>query len=401
MKKITVPYGSTVHGEEEIQAVVNVLKTSTQMGKNVKKFESQVANLFGKKYGVMVNSGTSALLLAIEILEIEPGSEVITPSCTFGTTVGSILKNGLIPSYVDVEEGTYCIDVDKIEPLITEKTKAMVVPNLLGNIAKWDKIKNLAKKYNLKLIEDSADTIGGQYQGKKTGEFSDISICSFYGSHVINCAGNGGILCMDDKTLHKNALLLRSWGRSSSLFDPNSSEETENRFNVELDGVSYDSKFLFTKVGYQLEPSEMGAAFGLVQLKKLSSNIKKREDIFLKHINFFENYRRFFILPLQTENSITGWLAFPLMVKDTAPFSRKEFMTFLEKNNIQTRVVMAGNIIRQPGFKDQPMKRLDLINYAVSDKILKGGILIGCHHGLADDQVNHIYDVCMKFLDKY
>ncbi len=157
---ISVPYGKSVHGEEEIAAVVEVLRSSTQMGPNVDNFEQRVARLFDKRYGVMVNSGSSALLLAFEILDLEPGSEVITPALTFATTVSSIVKNNLVPAFVDVEEDTCCIDAEHIEELISEKTRAICAPNLIGNIANWHRIQELAKKYELKLIEDSADTLG-------------------------------------------------------------------------------------------------------------------------------------------------------------------------------------------------------------------------------------------------
>ena len=190
-----VPYGMTVHGQEEINAVVEVLKTSTQMGKSVRAFEEKVAKLFNKKYGLMVNSGSSALYLGVEVLNLPKGSEVITPVLTFSTTVASLVKNGLIPSFVDVEPDTFVIDVNKIEEMINDKTNAIAVPNLLGNIPDWDKIADIAKKYDLRIIEDSADTLGGTLRNKSSGHHSDISITSFYGSHVINCAGNGGMFC--------------------------------------------------------------------------------------------------------------------------------------------------------------------------------------------------------------
>ncbi|MFQ3327018.1 MAG: CDP-6-deoxy-D-xylo-4-hexulose-3-dehydrase, partial [Salibacteraceae bacterium] len=349
MENIHVPYGCTVHGEEEIAAVTEVLRTSTQMGKNVREMEARIAKLFDKKHGIMVNSGSSALYLAVEILDLPKGSEVITPALTFATTVAPQIKNGLIPVLVDAEPGTYCIDADKVEEMITDKTSAMIIPNLIGNLPDWDKLAAIAKKYDLKIIEDSADTLGGTINGESSGKHSDISITSFYGSHVINAAGNGGMLCVNDDKLNDKARLLRSWGRSSSLFVE--SEKIENRFNVQVDGIDYDAKFVFESLGYNLEPSEMGAAFGLVQLGKLDYNIAERERNFDFMTNFFKPYEEWFILPKQFPNSRTGWLAYAITIKGSAPFNRKEFQIFMEKRNIQTRTVFTGNIARQPLFK--------------------------------------------------
>ncbi len=393
-----VPYGMTVHGQEEIDAVVEVLKTSTQMGKNVREFEEKVAKLFDKKYGLMVNSGSSALYLGVEILNLPKESEVITPVLTFSTTVASLVKNGLIPSFVDVEPDTFVIDVNKIEEIITKNTKAISIPNLLGNIPDWDKIAEIAQKYNLKIIEDSADTLGGTLRGMSSGYHSDISITSFYGSHVINCAGNGGMLCINDNEMFRRAKLLRSWGRSSSIFVE--SEKIENRFNVELEGIQYDAKFVFAEPGYNIEPSEMGAAFGLVQLNKLQANIEARIENFNKQYEFFKQYEEWFILPKQTPETRTGWLAFPLIVNDNAPFTRTEMQISLEKDDIQTRVIFTGNILRQPGFKDiNCVKSKD--GYSNADNVMRGGILIACHHGLTDKMLEHIHKSFKRFAEKY
>ena len=197
-----VPYGSTVHGEEEIESVIEVLRNSTQMGPKVELFEQKVASLFEKKYGLMTNSGSSALYLAMEVVNMPRESEVITPALTFSTTVASLVKNGFIPSFVDVKRNSYCIDVNKIEEKISKKTKGILAPDLLGNICEWDKIREIADKHDLLVFQDSADTLGASYKKKSTGNFSDLSITSFYGSHVINGAGNGGMLCTSEKTLY-------------------------------------------------------------------------------------------------------------------------------------------------------------------------------------------------------
>lgn len=391
---LSVPYGRTVHGEEEIAAVVEVLKTSTQMGPHVRQIENQVAKLFAKKYGIMVNSGSSANFLATRLLGLEPGCEVLTPALTFSTTVSPLVQNHLIPAFIDVEEGTYNIDIHKMEELISPKTKAIMVPNLIGNMPDWDHIQALAKKYQLLVIEDSADTLGGTLRGISTGSRSDISTTSFYGSHVINCAGNGGMLCVNSDHHEVQARLLRSWGRSSSLFVE--SEKIENRFNVEVDGIPYDAKFVFEALGYNFEPSEMGAAFGLVQLSKLENNISLREEFFNKQLNFFKQYEDWFILPRQMPQSRTGWLAFPLTIRSDAPFQRRELQIFMEKKGVQTRTVFTGNILRQPGFKNVPCKKLD--SYPEADKVMRGGMLLACHHGLTNEQLAHIHSVFTDFV---
>lgn len=397
-KYLRVPYGLSVHGKEEISAVTKVLKNSTQMGKNVYLFENKVAKLFDKKYGLMVNSGSSALMLAMECLNLPKGSEIITPALTFSTTVSYIVRNDLIPVFADVEEGTYCINIEKIKKLITKKTRAIVAPHLMGNIVNWNEIYKICKKKKIKIVEDSADTLGAKYMGKSTGTLADISITSFYGSHIINCAGNGGMVCFNDKKMYDKAKLLRSWGRSSSLYDENS-EKIENRFNIKLDGINYDKKFVFSEVGHNLEPSEMGAAFGLVQLKKLNQNLNKRVENFKIHTSFFrKKFSNYFILPKQLAGSKSGWLAYPLTIKDDAPFNRTEMQIYLEKRNIQTRVVFTGNIIRQPGFRKIRMVK-DKNGYPEADKVMKNGILIACHHGLTKKMINHIHRTIEEFIN--
>ena len=395
---IRVPYGSTVHGEEEIDAVINVLKTTTQMSKNVRELESKVAAKYSKDYGIMVNSGSSALYLSIEALNLPKGSEVITPALTFGTTVASIVNNKLVPVFVDVKQDTYCIDETQIESKITENTSAIVAPDLMGNICEWPFIRELADKHNLKILVDSADTIGATYDGISTGSFADVVITSFYGSHIINGAGNGGMIATSDKKIADKCSLLRSWGRSSSLFVE--SEAIENRFNVHLDGIQYDAKFVFEELGYQLEPSEISAAFALIQFDKLSKNMELRNKHFNSHINFLSKYDNYFSLPIQNPKAYTCWLAFPMVVKKDAPFNRTDMQIFLEKRNIQTRVVFTWNILRQPMMKNVECvgEADDFVN---ADRVMKQGILLACHHGLNDEMINHLYQSIDLFIEQY
>ena len=396
--ELRVPYGLSVHGEEEIEAVVEVLRTSTQMSKNVLSFEKSIAQLFAKDYGVMVNSGSSALYVLIESLNLPKGSEVITPALTFATTVGCLVKNDLKPHFVDVGLDTYCVDVDQIARAINANTSAIIAPDLMGNICDWKRIQELAQQHNIKVICDSADTLGAKLHGKPTGSYCDAAITSFYCSHVINGAGNGGILLTDDEKVFAHSKLLRSWGRSSSLFSD--SEAIENRFNVQLDGITYDAKFIFEEIGYQLEPSEISAAFANVQLKKLDFNMEQRQINFAKHCSFFEQYNHYFVLPNENPNAETAWLAYPLIVKEDAPFTRTEMQIYLEKRNIQTRVVFTGNILRQPGYKN-----IDCIgsadDFVNADNVMRGGILLALHHGVTEEMMSHVHNSCLEFLSSY
>jgi CDP-6-deoxy-D-xylo-4-hexulose-3-dehydrase len=386
---IRVPYGQTVHGEAEIAAVVEVLRTSTQMGVKVRAFEERVAALFAKRHGVMVNSGSSANFLAVRVLDLEPGSEVVTPVLTFATTLAPLLQHGLVPSFVDVEEGTYNVDAAALEEAVTPKTRALMIPSLIGNLPDWDVIADVARRHGLRVIEDSADTLGATLRGTSTGTRSDVSTTSFYGSHVINCAGNGGMLCLNDDELARRAKLLRSWGRTSSLFVE--SERIENRFDVTVDGVPYDAKFVFEEAGFNVEPSEVGAAFGLVQLDRLEHNIELRETHFQRHLDFFSAWEDWFVLPRQLAGARTGWLAFPLTVRDRAPFARRELQIFLERRNIQTRTVFTGNALRQPAFRGIE-HRAPAGGFPRADEVMRGGMLIGCHHGLDEAQIAHVHE---------
>lgn len=395
---LRVPYGQTVHGEAEIAAVVNVLRTSTQMGANVRLFESRIAALFAKQHGIMVNSGSSALYLATELLGLSKGDEVVTPALTFATTVAPLVRAGLVPSFVDVEPDTFNIDVSQIEAAITPRTRALVIPSLIGNLPDWDRIATIARARKLLVVEDSADTLGATLRGTSTGTRSDVSTTSFYGSHVINAAGNGGMLCVNRPEWNEEARLLRSWGRSSSLFVE--SEAIENRFNVDVGGIPYDAKFVFSRIGHNMEPSEMGAAFGLVQLDRLAGNIAARERHFARQLAFFSEYERFFMLPRQMPDSVTGWLAFPVIVRDDAPFKRRDLQIHLEKGGVQTRTVFTGNILRQPGFANIERREMPG-GYPNADRVMRGGMLVACHHGLSESQLDYLHEQARAFLARY
>ena len=392
MKKIY--YGRAVYNKKEINAVLSVLKNKSLSlidGDNVKKLEKTVSKIFGKKYGLMVNSGSSANLLGLSSFNFKKGSEVITPNLTFSTTVAPIYQLGLIPHFVGVEENKFVADYKHIEKCINKKTVAIMIPNLLGNIANWKKISQIAKKYKLKVIEDSADTIGYSVDKKNTGKYSDIVTNSFYASHIINGAGTGGIVCFNDYNLYEKAKLLRGWGRSSATF--NESESVNKRFNIKISGIDYDAKYVFSEMGYNFLPSEISAAFALEQIKKLKNNIKIRNRNFSRLTSFFKKYENLFKLPEKYEGVNTPWLAYPLVIKKNKIFNRKKLQIYLENNNIQTRTIFTGNILKQPVMKNKKFKYHKNCN-TVADDVMKNGILIGCHQGMNISDINFI---CKKF----
>ncbi len=226
----------------------------------------------------MCNSGSSALYLAVELLGLAPGDEVITPALTFSTDLAPLVRAGLVPVFVDVEPDTYNVDVAAIEEMIGSRTKAILVPNLIGNVPDWDRIRTIADRHGLQVIEDSCDALGSTLRGTPTGTRSDISVTSFALSHIITAAGTGGMVCVDDPELADRCLLLRRWGRRSEIQIYGSTKGVDRRFFSSIDGdLEYDNLFIFDEVGWNFEPSELSAAFGLVQLDKLPDNLAASE----------------------------------------------------------------------------------------------------------------------------
>ena len=380
MKKIY--YGQANYNYKEINACLKVLKKqrlSLMTGNKVRILEKKISNLFGKKYALMVNSGSSANLLAIQSLNLKKKSEVITPTLTFSTTISPIYQSGLIPNFIDVKKDTFVADVEQIEKQINKNTKIILIPNLIGNIANWDKINKLARKYKLLTIEDSADTLGYKFKGSNTGKLSDIVTNSFYASHIVSGAGFGGVVCFNNKKHYLRAKLLRGWGRSSALF--NEDENIEKRFGKKLSGIKYDSKYIFEDFGYNFLPSEISAAFALEQIKKLKLNLQIRARNFNFLRNYFSKNSNFFEVPKKEPEIKTAWLAFPLLIKKNKYFDRTDLQIFLEKNNIQTRTIFTGNILKQPIMKSQKYKKHRIAEINSTD-IMSRGMLLGCHQSL-------------------
>ncbi|TWO78650.1 DegT/DnrJ/EryC1/StrS family aminotransferase, partial [Denitratisoma oestradiolicum] len=294
--KRQILYGGAMLDQKEIDAVVNVMKTSMVVGEQTQTFEARCAKLLGHKYGIMVNSGSCALLLALRLCDLPKGSEVITPTLTFGTDISGIVLNGLVPVLVDVEPDTYQIDIDKIERNITPKTRAMLIPNLVGGMPDWDRLRAIADKHNLILIEDSCDTLGGTYRGRPAGERAHISVTSFSIFHIITCLGNGGLVAVNDEKLWDRALMLRNWGRSSEKFMHGTRKgDSDGRFLENLGDIEYDGMFIFEEIAYGFIPNEAGAAFGHEQLNKLDMFTRLRQERFDLHAQYLEKNSDVFI----------------------------------------------------------------------------------------------------------
>ena len=394
-------YGKAIYDKKEINASLSVLKSKSLTlidGPLVKELEKKISKLFGKKYGLMVNSGSSDNLLALASLNLKKGDEVITPTLTFSTTVAPIYQLGLTPHFIDVESNSFVAKIDQIKKAINKKTKAIMVPNLLGNVPNWKNIFQIAKKKNIKIIEDSADTIGYRVQKKNLGKYSDITTNSMYASHIITGAGFGGMVCFNDKKTYERAKLLRGWGRSSAIF--NESEGIKKRFNIKVDGIPYDGKYIFSDMGYNFLPSEISAAFALEQLKKLPKSIKKRNSNFVNLKNFFSNFPNYFDLPSQQKGLITAWLAYPIIIKNGVKLNRQKLQIFLEKKGIQTRTIFTGNILRQPIMKKRFYKKVKDAELN-SNNIMHNGVLIGCHHGLNNKDLNYIKKTFSLFMKEH
>ncbi len=399
-------YNETNYDDHEINAVQDVLKKNEYSlvgGEKTKKFEEKISLMFGKKYGLFVNSGSSANLLALASLNLPEKSEIITPSLTFSTTISPILQLGLIPNIIDIEINTLNIDVSKIEKAITKNTKAILVPNLMGNIPNWKKIKKIAKSKKIFVIEDSADTLGYSIEGKNTGNLSDIVTTSFYASHIITCGGIGGMVCTNNKNFYEKMKVIRGWGRSSELYPADSSQTIKSninsRFNIKIGNIHYDRKFLFSKPGYNFLAPEICAAFGLAQLKKFKKLYKKRVNNFnfLKKL-FFDNLSDKLITPNQNKNVDTIWLAYPVILNNNNNKLRNKLQIYLEKNNIQTRPIFSGNITRQPLLKNKKYITNNK-KFNSADYIMRNGLLVGCHPKLKNSDLRYVYQKIKNFLD--
>lgn len=398
MKRIE--YGGSVHGEEEIEAVVAVLRggaKALRIGKNVAELERLVAASFAKQRGVMVNSGSSALYLAVELLALEPGDEIITSPLTFSTDLAPMVRAGLIPVFVDVTEDTYQIDVERIESAIGPRTRAILAPNLIGNCPDWDAIRTIADRHGLAVVEDSCDCLGATLHGTPTGARADISLTSFALSHIITAAGTGGMLCLDDAAQVDRALLLRRWGRRSEPKFFGSQKGTRTFFS-DLDGMEYDDLFIFDELGWNFEPNEISAAFGCVQMRKLPQNLARRKRNFEILSGALAARPDVFVLPCATPGVDTAWHMFPFLIRPESGVNRGALQQHMESGGVDTRMVWTGNATRQPAFRNVPHRVADG-GLANADRVMEWGLVLPCHHGVDDEGASWICERVGAFLE--
>jgi len=406
--KTRINYAGRVYDEKEMIALVDAsLDFWLTVGRYAKQFEEEFAKFLGVKYCLLANSGSSANLLAISALtspklkekRLKYGDEVITTACGFPTTVNPIIQNNLIPVFIDVNLGTYNIQVDKIEDAITEKTKAIFIAHTLGNPVNLDKIRKIVKKYNLWFIEDNCDALGSKYKGKYTGTFGHISTCSFYPAHHITM-GEGGAVLTNNLELKKIIASFRDWGRDCWC-GPGKDNTCGKRFEWQLGKLpfGYDHKYIYSHLGYNLKITDMQAAVGCAQLGKLPSFIKKRQENWYKLYEIFKGYEEYFILPKHSKETEPSPFGFALTIKDKAPFKRSDIVNFLENNNIQTRMIFAGNIIRQPCMEEANYKVVgDLKN---TDKIMNDTFWLGVYPGINDEMIEYIRKKVERFMKRW
>lgn len=404
--KSNIPYAGRVYDEKEL---INLIDSSLDFwlttGRYANQFEKDLAAFLGVKHCLLTNSGSSANLLAVSALtspklgerKLKPGDEIITTACGFPTTLNPILQNNLIPVFLDVELGTYNIQTDCIEDAISDKTKAIIIPHTLGNPANLDIIMKMVKKYDLWFIEDNCDALGSRYQGKFTGTFGHISTCSFYPAHHITM-GEGGAVLTSDPLLKKIIASFRDWGRDCWC-DPGCDNSCGKRFGWQLGDLpqGYDHKYIYSHIGYNLKVTDMQAAIGVEQLKKLPEFIEKRKENFNMLYHGLKKYESSFILPYQTPHSDPSWFGFPIVVREDAPVNRDDFIKHLENHKIATRMLFGGNLLKQPAYSN--------INYRLigpldnTNLVMNNLFWIGVYPGLSKEMIDYILITFDEFID--
>jgi CDP-6-deoxy-D-xylo-4-hexulose-3-dehydrase len=394
-----IPVTGKVFGKNELVSAISAsLDFWLTAGPYAEKFESEFSKKVGMRHSFMVNSGSSANLLALASLlspklgdrKLLPGDEVITVAAGFPTTVTPILQNNLVPVYVDVELKTYVAIDDQLEAAISPKTKAIMMAHTLGNPFNLSHVENLAKKHNLWLIEDSCDGLGGTYSGKNLGSFGDFSTFSFYPAHHITTGEGGAVLVK--KAAHKVIVeSLRDWGRDCWCA-PGCDNTCLKRYEWKLGDLpeGYDHKYTYSHLGYNLKSGDIQAAIGLAQLDRLDSFVAIRRRNWNYLYKNLSELEEFFILPKPTENSKPSWFGFAITVKDNSPVSRNDLVKKLNEKNIGTRLLFGGNLLRQPAFLDTPRRVLgDLKN---SDIVMNQTFWIGVWPGLTEQMLDYVVE---------
>jgi len=403
-----IPFAGRVYDEKEMISLVDSsLDFWLTAGRNAEEFEDQFAEFFGVKSCSLVNSGSSANLIALTALtspnlgekRLKPGDEVITVAAGFPTTVNPITQNGLVPVFVDVDVETCNVAGDELEKAISNKTKAIMLAHTLGNPFNLEKVMELVKKYDLFLIEDCCDAVGAKYKGKNVGSFGDIATVSFYPAHHMTM-GEGGAVLTNDLNLARIIRSFRDWGRDCYC-EPGSNNTCGRRFQMQMGTLpyGYDHKYIYTHIGYNLKVLDLQPAIGLEQLKKLPDFIKARNNNFSCLKKMLLKYQEFLILPKATEHSEPSWFGFPITVKVGSPFDRNTIVEFLESKKIMTRMLFAGNITRQPAYIDIDKRVVG--NLEKTDIIMNDTFFIGVYPGIDEQRMNYISSIFASFFKGY
>lgn len=399
-----INYAGRIYDENEMMTLVDsALDFWLTAGRYAEKFEEEFAKFLGVKYCLLTNSGSSANLLAISSLtspklgekKLEKGDEVITTACGFPTTLNPIIQNGLKPVFVDVKLGTYNIQVDLIENALAERTKAIFIPHTLGNPANINKIMKISKEYDLWFIEDNCDALGSRYNGKYTGTYGHISTSSFYPAHHITM-GEGGAVLTSDPLLKEIISSFRDWGRDCWC-EPGCDNTCGKRFGWQLGELpfGYDHKYVYSHIGYNLKVTDMQAAVGTEQLKKLPKFIKARKKNFNILYNQLKVYEDYLLLPEIEENADPSWFGFPVIVENNKEFTRDDIVNFLETNKVATRMLFGGNLTKQPAYKDIDFKLEDsLVN---TDKVMEKLFWVGVYPGITEEKMEYMLNVFKNF----
>lgn len=391
-----LPDPGAVHDEREIEAVVDVLRNSNlTLGPKVAEFEQRVAGLLAKRHGVMVNSGSSALRLAVDLLGLERGDEVITSPVTFGTDIAPLVHSGIVPVFVDVEPQTFQIDAAGIEAMIGPRTKAILAPNLAGNLPDWDAIRAVADAHGLLVVEDSCDVLDAWLRGRRTGERAHISVTSFARGHAITAAGNGGMVGVDDEALLDRCVALRRWGRRSETYLFGSRRGEKERFGPLADGTPYDLTFLFDEIGYNFEPSEIMAAYGLVQLDKLHDYNERRRTNWARIDEVVAGFDDVVIRPRSQADAVVTWMRYPFLLREG--IERSSVQQALFDAGIATYMVWSGNILRHPAYAGIE-HRAPAGGLPHADTVTERSLSLPAHHALSSDDVGYIGEVLADVL---
>ncbi len=406
--KTYIPVTGKVFDSEEIDNAIKVARDGWWTeGEFAKQFERGFSKFMGVRYVSLVNSGSSANLVALACLtskifgekRLKPDDEYITTPVGFPTTLNPGILYGLTPVFIDAKIDTLNIDASKIEKAITKKTKLIMIAHTLGKPFDLDKVLKIVKKYDLWLIEDCCDALGSRYDGRLVGTFGHIATYSFYPAHQITMA-EGGAVITNNSLIHRSIRQFRDWGRDCWC-DTGKDNTCRKRFGWKMGELpfGYDHKFIYSQIGFNLKLTDFQASIGVAQLKKLPAFIKKRKENFRKLYEFFKRYQRYFILMKTTKKEDPCWFGFPVIVKQNAPFSRNELTEYLEANLIGTRNVFAGNLLKHPAYKDLKYKTIGKIVNA--DKVMDGAFWIGVFPGIDEVRLDYIKNKLEHFLSKY